>query len=122
MQPTREWPQAGRAGDLRQDFRAGGHSFTWIIEGSEVYTVDGQPARTVKAGDLLHEEPMQMHTTENQSPVKLLVLRVVEKASPRRCESLSEVEQGDFENDAPDGGRACRHLLEIGEYAVRVPR
>ncbi|PYS32548.1 MAG: hypothetical protein DMG14_34270 [Acidobacteria bacterium] len=82
MQPTREWPQAGRAGDLRQDFRAGGHSFAWIIEGSEVYTVDGQPARTVKAGDLLHEEPMQMHTTENQSPVKLLVLRVVEKGKP----------------------------------------
>jgi quercetin dioxygenase-like cupin family protein len=56
-----------------------GHSFTWIIEGSEVYTIAGQPPKQVKAGDLLHEEPMQLHTTENQSPVKLLVVRVVEK-------------------------------------------
>jgi hypothetical protein len=52
-------------------------SFTWIIEG--FYTIDGQPTKQVKSGDLLHEKPMQIHTTENQSPVKLLVVRIVEK-------------------------------------------
>jgi quercetin dioxygenase-like cupin family protein len=56
-----------------------GHSFTWILEGSESYTLEGQPARNVTTGDLLHEAPMQVHTLENQAPVKLLVLRVAEK-------------------------------------------
>ena len=37
-----------------------GHSFTWVIEGSEVYEVEGKPAKMVKAGDVLHEEPMQV--------------------------------------------------------------
>lgn len=58
------------------------HSFTWILEGSESYTLEGQLARTVSAGDLLHEVPMQVHTLENQGPVKLLVLRVTEKGKP----------------------------------------
>jgi hypothetical protein len=56
-----------------------GHSFTWVIEGSEVYAVEGKPARTVNAGDVLHEEPMQVHTADNQSTVKLFVVRIVEK-------------------------------------------
>jgi uncharacterized cupin superfamily protein len=59
-----------------------GHSFTWIIEGAETYKLDGQPVKIVKAGDVLHEEPMQVHTVENQSPVKLLVMRIVEKGKP----------------------------------------
>jgi quercetin dioxygenase-like cupin family protein len=59
-----------------------GHSFTWVIEGSEVYEVEGKPATIVKALDLLHEEPMQVHTAANQSPVKLLVVRIVEKGKP----------------------------------------
>ena len=59
-----------------------GHSFTWILEGSETYAVEGQAPRAVTAGDLLHEAPMQVHTLENQSPVKLLVLRVAEKGKP----------------------------------------
>jgi len=58
------------------------HSFTWILEGSETYTLEGQPPRNVTTGDLLHEAPMQVHTLENQGPVKLLVLRVAEKGKP----------------------------------------
>jgi quercetin dioxygenase-like cupin family protein len=56
-----------------------GHSFTWILEGSETYTVDGKPSRVVKPGEILHEEPQQLHTVDNDAPVKLLVFRVVEK-------------------------------------------
>jgi uncharacterized cupin superfamily protein len=59
-----------------------GHSFTWVIEGSETYELEGKPARIVNAGDVLHEEPMQVHTVENQSPVKLLVIRIAEKGKP----------------------------------------
>ena len=36
-------------------------------------------ARAVKVGDVLHEAPTQLHTVENLSPVKLLVVRVIEK-------------------------------------------
>ena len=55
------------------------HSFTYILEGSENYSIEGQPSKQVRAGDLLHEEPMQVHTADNLTPVKLLVVRVIEK-------------------------------------------
>jgi quercetin dioxygenase-like cupin family protein len=55
------------------------HSFTYVLEGSETYTVEGQATNTVKPGDMLHETPMQVHTVENLSSVKLLVVRVIEK-------------------------------------------
>jgi len=55
------------------------HSFTYILEGSEAYALDGQPSRTVAAGDVLHEAPMQLHTVDNVSPVKLLVVRIIER-------------------------------------------
>jgi quercetin dioxygenase-like cupin family protein len=59
-----------------------GHSFTWILEGSETYAVDGKPSRVVKAGDVLHEEPQQVHKLDNDGPVKLLVFRIIEKGKP----------------------------------------
>jgi quercetin dioxygenase-like cupin family protein len=59
-----------------------GESFTYILDGSEVYEIEGQPSKVVKAGDVLHEEPMQVHTVDNAKPVKLLVVRVSEKGQP----------------------------------------
>jgi quercetin dioxygenase-like cupin family protein len=59
-----------------------GHSFTWVVEGSEVYAVAGTPSKTVNAGYILHEEPMQVHKVDNQSSGKLLVVRLVEKGKP----------------------------------------
>jgi quercetin dioxygenase-like cupin family protein len=56
-----------------------GDSFTYILEGSEVYQVEREPKRIVNAGDVLHEPPMKIHTVENAAPVKLLVVRVQEK-------------------------------------------
>src|SRR5262245_35596109 len=55
------------------------HSFTYVLEGTETYTVDGQPSKTIRAGDVIHETPMQIHTAENLAPVRLLVVRVIEK-------------------------------------------
>jgi quercetin dioxygenase-like cupin family protein len=56
-----------------------GHSFSYVLEGSETYTIEGQAPKVVRAGDVLHEEPMQVHTVENSAPVKLLVVRIVDK-------------------------------------------
>jgi quercetin dioxygenase-like cupin family protein len=59
-----------------------GHSFTWILEGSEANALDGKPTKVVKSGDVLHEEPQQVHKVDNDAAVKLLVFRVVEKGKP----------------------------------------
>ena len=55
------------------------HSFTYVLEGTEMYAREGQASRTVRSGDVLHEPPMEVHSVDNLSPVKLLVVRVIEK-------------------------------------------
>jgi quercetin dioxygenase-like cupin family protein len=55
------------------------HSFTYVLDGSETKTVDGKAPVTVRAGDVLHESPAEIHETRNTAPVKLLVVRVMEK-------------------------------------------
>ena len=59
-----------------------GHSFTWIVEGIQDYSVEGRPAKTARTGEVLHEAPMEVHAVANKSPVKLLVIRVVDKGKP----------------------------------------
>jgi quercetin dioxygenase-like cupin family protein len=59
-----------------------GDSFTYVLEGSETYQVDGQPEVVVKAGDLLHEPPMKIHTVGNTDRVRLLVIRIQDKGVP----------------------------------------
>lgn len=58
------------------------HSFSWIIDGSEVQTVPGRAPIAVKAGALIHEEPMQVSESENVGPVKFLQFRIIEKGKP----------------------------------------
>ena len=72
-----------------------GESFTYILDGSETYQLDGSPETTVKSGELLHEAPKQIHTTGNSAPVKLLIVRVQPKGSPDtvRVESKRESKQ-----------------------------
>jgi quercetin dioxygenase-like cupin family protein len=55
------------------------HSFTYVLEGAETYAVEGQASRTIRVGDVVHEAPMQVHTVSNSAPVKLLVIRIIEK-------------------------------------------
>jgi uncharacterized cupin superfamily protein len=55
------------------------HSFTYVLDGSETYAIEGKPTTTVRSGQVLHEAPMQVHTVENLSAVRLLVIRVIEK-------------------------------------------
>jgi Cupin domain len=44
-----------------------GYSFTYLLEGSEEYAQEGKPVKTVKAGDVLNEVPMEIHAAENRS-------------------------------------------------------
>jgi oxalate decarboxylase/phosphoglucose isomerase-like protein (cupin superfamily) len=59
-----------------------GHSFGYVTEGSQTITVEGQAAKTFRAGDVSHEEPNQVHTSENSATVKLFLLRILEKGKP----------------------------------------
>ena len=56
-----------------------GHSFTYVLQGSEDYALDGAPSKIVRTGDVLYEPPMKLHTVDNSEPVKLLVVRVIDK-------------------------------------------
>jgi len=55
-----------------------GQSFTYILEGSQLHETDGNQIQ-VGVGDALYDAPMQVHRTENTAPVKLLVVRILEK-------------------------------------------
>lgn len=57
-----------------------GHSF--VTEGSQTITVEGQAAKTLRAGDVTHEEPNQVHTSVNSATVKLFLIRILEKGKP----------------------------------------
>jgi hypothetical protein len=46
---------------------------------AQTTTVEGMPPRTARAGDVQHDEPMQVHSSENSGPVKTLTFRIVEK-------------------------------------------
>jgi quercetin dioxygenase-like cupin family protein len=47
-----------------------------VLEGSETYQLEDKPEVLVKAGELLHIEPLKVHTVGNDGPVKLLVIGV----------------------------------------------
>ena len=46
--------------------------FSWIIEGSEEQIVQGMPPKAAKAGDVIHEEPMQVSQSRNTGRVKFV--------------------------------------------------
>jgi len=56
-----------------------GHSFAMVLEGSQVRIIEGKPDVVAKAGDMLYEEPMEVHTSKNTDPVKILTFRILEK-------------------------------------------
>jgi quercetin dioxygenase-like cupin family protein len=56
-----------------------GQSLTYVLEGSETWEVEGKPKVTVKPGDFLYDEPGKVHQTVSTAPLKLLVIRILEK-------------------------------------------
>jgi len=53
--------------------------FQNFVDGSEVQTVAGRSPVTANAGSLLYDSPGEVHETQNTAPVKVLVVRIIEK-------------------------------------------
>ncbi|HEY6931565.1 MAG TPA: cupin domain-containing protein [Thermoanaerobaculia bacterium] len=58
--------------------------FGYIIEGEVTQYVEGQPIKTLKAGDIIHVLPGQVHEGSNKgtTPVKISAVFVAEKGKP----------------------------------------
>jgi quercetin dioxygenase-like cupin family protein len=62
-----------------------GHELAYVIEGTAVLEVDGQPARTIKAGEAFHVQPNLPHGGRNASAterLRLIVVRLKPKDKP----------------------------------------
>jgi quercetin dioxygenase-like cupin family protein len=72
------------------DFSAGssakhyhpGHSFGYVLEGSQTAHVDGKPPIVSRVGDVYYEAPMQAATSESPAPLKMITFRILEKGKP----------------------------------------
>ena len=58
------------------------HSFAWMIEGSQVRYVDGQPTQKFGVGDVTEEKPQEVSESDILTPTKVLLFRIVEKGKP----------------------------------------
>jgi quercetin dioxygenase-like cupin family protein len=62
-----------------------GHEFAYVLEGTGVFEVDGEPSRTLKPGEAMYLVPGVRHNTKNASteaPLKLLVCSIAEPGHP----------------------------------------
>ena len=63
-----------------------GHLFTYVIEGSVVWEVEGQAPITLKAGDAFYDPPKRVHNHGNASttaPAKFVAFFIEDKGQPR---------------------------------------
>lgn len=63
-----------------------GHLFTYVIEGSVIWEVEGQAPITLNAGDAFYDRPKQVHNHRNASatvPAKFVAFFVEDKGQPR---------------------------------------
>jgi quercetin dioxygenase-like cupin family protein len=64
----------------------GHHTFGYVIEGTYEFAINGEPGRTLKAGDTFYEPPTAIHSTSrNPSPdkrTKILVFMVADQKNP----------------------------------------
>jgi len=58
-----------------------GDSFTYVLEGSQLHETD-QGQTQVRVGDVIYDKAGQVHRTETIAPVKLLVVRALDKGQP----------------------------------------
>jgi quercetin dioxygenase-like cupin family protein len=58
--------------------------YAFVVEGTPTLEVEGQPARTLKPGDVFTIAPGQIHEGSNRSgaPVKMSVVFLAEKGKP----------------------------------------
>jgi len=63
-----------------------GQVFTYVIEGSVIWEVEGQSPVTLNAGDAFYDRPKQVHNHRNASataPAKFLALFIEDKGQQR---------------------------------------
>jgi quercetin dioxygenase-like cupin family protein len=64
----------------------GHHTFGYVIEGTYEFAINGEPGRTLKAGDTFYEPPTAIHSTSrNPSPdkrTKILIFMVADQKNP----------------------------------------
>ena len=62
-----------------------GPELAYVMEGTLIFEIDGQPPMTLKAGESVHVPAKQIHNAKNGSttePVKVMVFMVGEKGQP----------------------------------------
>lgn len=62
-----------------------GHEANYILEGSATLEIEGQPPRTLQAGDASYIPAKHVHGAKNTSttgPLKVVVFRIHEKSQP----------------------------------------
>ena len=64
----------------------GHHTFGYVIEGTYEFAINGEPSRTLKAGETFYEPPTAVHSaSRNPSPnsrTKILVFMVADQKNP----------------------------------------
>jgi quercetin dioxygenase-like cupin family protein len=64
----------------------GHHTFGYVIEGSYEFGIDGEPPRTLKAGDTFYEPPSALHSTSRNPSadqrLKIVVFMVADQKNP----------------------------------------
>lgn len=63
-----------------------GHLFTYIVEGSVIWEVEGQPPVTLNAGDAFYDPPKRVHNHRNASatqPAKFVAFFIETKGQKR---------------------------------------
>jgi quercetin dioxygenase-like cupin family protein len=63
----------------------GHHTFGYVVEGTYELGIDGQPTRTLKAGDTFYEPPGALHSVSRNpgnSQMKIVVFMVADQRNP----------------------------------------
>ena len=64
----------------------GHHTFGYVIEGTYEFAINGEPGRTLKAGDTFYEPPTAIHSTSRNPSAdkrtKILVFMVADQKNP----------------------------------------
>ncbi len=59
-----------------------GESFIYILDGEQTREAVGEETGTFESGDLIYDARMQVHASGNDTPVKLLIVRILDKGKP----------------------------------------
>jgi quercetin dioxygenase-like cupin family protein len=64
----------------------GHHTFGYVIEGTYEFGINGEPSRTLKAGDTFYEPPTAVHSSSRNPSAdkraKILVFMVADQRNP----------------------------------------